>query len=151
MCVLSSAHCSGRIPALLLLAPLFLIQARMPLAFLPTWAPAGSGSASVDQHPQGLSHPLQLLCPSLELQGVIVARGTRGTKGTLEPHAHGLGPEIQPVQVPLHSLPTLQHIDTATQLGVICQSAHGRLNPLMQISMKNVKQDWACYPTSSIS
>jgi len=39
----------------------------------------------------------------------------------IEPHTVGLGPLIQPVQIPLQSLPTLQQINTLTQLGVICE------------------------------
>ncbi|RMC07199.1 hypothetical protein DUI87_16655 [Hirundo rustica rustica] len=46
----------GTLPALLLLATPLLIQARMPLAFLATWAHSGSCSAAADQHPQVLFH-----------------------------------------------------------------------------------------------
>ncbi|KAF4804006.1 hypothetical protein TURU_011371 [Turdus rufiventris] len=49
---------------------------------------------------------------------------------------------IQPVQVPLQSPPTLQQIDTHTQLGFICKFIDGRLDPLIQIINKDIKQDW---------
>lgn len=44
----------------------------------------------------------------------------------------GFGPSVQPVQVPLQSPATLQQINTASQLGVICEFANGR-DPLMQV------------------
>jgi len=53
--------------------------------------------------------------------------------GLVESHTVGLGPSIQSVQIPLQSLPTLQEIDTPTQLGVICKLTEGALNPLIQI------------------
>jgi len=45
-CGLSSFTCNKTISYLILLASLFLIQARIPLAFLATWHTAGSCSAS---------------------------------------------------------------------------------------------------------
>jgi len=60
--------------------------------------------------------------------------------GLVEPHTVGLGPLIQPVQIPLQSLPTLKQIDTPAQLGVICKLTEGALNTLVQIIDKDVKQ-----------
>jgi len=60
--------------------------------------------------------------------------------GLVETHTIGLGPSIQPVQIPLQSLPTLEQIDTPTQLGVICKLTEGALNPLIQIIDKDI--DW---------
>ena len=48
----------------------------------------------------------------------------------------------QPAQIPLQSLPTLEHINTPAQLGVICKLTEAALNPLIQIIDKDVKQDW---------
>ncbi|MCQ4078742.1 hypothetical protein FK519_28640 [Klebsiella pneumoniae] len=62
--------------------------------------------------------------------------------GLVEPHTVHLGPSIQPVQIPLQSLPTLEQIDTPTQFGVICKLTEGALNPLIQIVDKDIKQDW---------
>jgi len=55
-----------------------------------------------------------------------------------ESHVTGLGPSIQPVQIPLQNLPTLKKIDTPTQLGVNCKLAEGALDPLVQIVVSPV-------------
>ena len=39
--------------------------------------------------------------------------------GLVEIHTVGFGPSIQPVQIPLQSLPTFKQIDTPAQFGVI--------------------------------
>ncbi|KAK4819021.1 hypothetical protein QYF61_024137 [Mycteria americana] len=62
--------------------------------------------------------------------------------GLVEPHTIDLGPSIQPVQVPLQSLPALQQINTPAQLGVICKLTEGALDPFIQIIDKDIKQDW---------
>ncbi|KAK4829020.1 hypothetical protein QYF61_001795 [Mycteria americana] len=64
---------------------------------------------AVDQHPQPVA-----------LHGVVVTQVQDLALGLIEPHTSGLGPSIQPLQIPLQSLPTLQQINTPTQLGVIC-------------------------------
>jgi len=51
----------------------------------------------------------------------------------------GLSPLIQSVQIPLQNLPTLKQIVTPTQLGVICKRTEGALDPLIQITDKDVK------------
>ncbi|KAK4817614.1 hypothetical protein QYF61_020409 [Mycteria americana] len=61
--------------------------------------------------------------------------------GLVEPHTIGLGPWIQPVQVPLQSLPPLKQINTPTQLGAICKLTEGALDPFTQIIDKDVKQN----------
>ncbi|PKU34227.1 protein hook hypothetical protein [Limosa lapponica baueri] len=61
------------------------------------------------------------------------------------PEIHGLGPLIQPVQMPLQSLSTLKHIDTPAQLGVVCKLTEGALYPLVQIIDKDVKENWPEY------
>jgi len=65
--------------------------------------------------------------------------------GLVELHTVGLGPSIQPVQIPLQSLPTLEQINTAAQLGVICKLAKGALNFRAQIIDKDIKQNWPQY------
>jgi len=61
--------------------------------------------------------------------------------GLVKPHTVGLGPSMQPVQIPLQSYPTLKQIDIPTQLVVICKLTEGALHPLIQIIDKDVKQD----------
>ncbi|PKU47931.1 hypothetical protein llap_1781 [Limosa lapponica baueri] len=56
-----------------------------------------------------------------------------------------LSPSIQPVQIPLQGLSTLQQVDTPTQLGVICKFAEGALDPLVQIIDKDVEENLPQY------
>ncbi|KAK4815300.1 hypothetical protein QYF61_026205 [Mycteria americana] len=76
------------------------------------------------------------------LHGVVVTQVQDPALGLVEPHTTGLSPSIQPVQVPLQSLPTLQQINTPTQLGVLCKLTEGALDPFVQIIDKGIKQDW---------
>ncbi|KAK4813607.1 LOW QUALITY PROTEIN: hypothetical protein QYF61_011953, partial [Mycteria americana] len=55
------------------------------------------------------------------LHGVAVTQVQDLALGLVKPHTIDLGPSIQPVQVPLQSLPTLKQINTPTQLGVVCK------------------------------
>ncbi|KAK4817223.1 LOW QUALITY PROTEIN: hypothetical protein QYF61_004134 [Mycteria americana] len=101
--------------------------------------------AAVDQHPQVLlcQAAFQPLFPKpVALHGVAVAQVQDLALGLVEPHTIDLGPWIQPVQVPLQSLPPLQQINTPAQLGVICKLTEGALDPFVQILDKNVKQNW---------
>ncbi|KAK4816832.1 LOW QUALITY PROTEIN: hypothetical protein QYF61_023896 [Mycteria americana] len=101
--------------------------------------------AAVNQHPQVLFclAAFQPLFPKpVALHGVAVAQVQDLALGLVEPHTIDLGPSIQPVQVPLQSLPTLQQINTPTQLGVICKLTEGALDPFVQIIDKDVKQNW---------
>ncbi|XP_071415412.1 mucin-2 [Pithys albifrons albifrons] len=86
---------------------------------------------------------LQSLCPqSVELQGVIVVKVQDSVLSLVKVHPVPFGPSIQSVQVPLQSPPTLQQIDPLCKLGVICKFAKSRLNPLIQIITKDVKEGW---------
>ncbi|KAK4830581.1 hypothetical protein QYF61_011759 [Mycteria americana] len=101
--------------------------------------------AAVNQHPQVLlcQAAFQPLFPKpVALHGVAVAQVQDLALGLVKPHTTDLGPSIQPVQVPLQSLPTLQQINTPTQLGVICKLTEGALDPFVQIIDKDVKQNW---------
>ncbi|KAK4813411.1 hypothetical protein QYF61_004748, partial [Mycteria americana] len=101
--------------------------------------------AAVNQHPQVLlcQAAFQPLFPKpVALHGVAVAQVQDLALGLVKPHTIDLGPSIQPVQVPLQSLPTLQQINTPTQLGVICKLTEGALDPFVQIIDKDVKQNW---------
>ncbi|KAK4830681.1 hypothetical protein QYF61_012850, partial [Mycteria americana] len=67
--------------------------------------------AAVNQHPQVLCHQaaFQPLFPKpVALHGVAVTQVQDLALGLVESHTIGLGPSIQPVLVPLQSLPTLE-------------------------------------------
>jgi len=94
---------------------------------------------AVDQHPQVLflwaaSQPP--LPKPVALHGVVVTQVQDQALGLVEPRMTDLGPLIQPVQIPLQSLPTLKQIDTPTQLGVVCKFTEGALSPLIQTLIK---------------
>ncbi|KAK4817646.1 hypothetical protein QYF61_023236 [Mycteria americana] len=100
---------------------------------------------AVNQHPQVLFclAAFQPLFPKpVALHGVAVAQVQDLALGLVEPHTIDLSPSIQPVQVPLQSLPTLKQINTPTQLGVNCKRTEGALNPFLQIIDKDIKQNW---------
>ncbi|RMB99698.1 hypothetical protein DUI87_23700 [Hirundo rustica rustica] len=100
------------------------------------------------QHPQ-LLHPLgifQPLCPQpAALQGIIVTQVQDPALGLTEPHPVGLGPLIQPVQIPLQRLPALQQINTSAQVTVVYKFTKGALDRLIPIIDKDIKQDWPQY------
>ncbi|KAK4811271.1 hypothetical protein QYF61_023323 [Mycteria americana] len=101
--------------------------------------------AAVNQHSQVLLclAAFQPLFPEpVALHGVAVAQVQDLALGLVEPHTIDLGPSIQPVQVPLQTLPTLQQINTPTQLGVICKLTEAALDPFIPIIDKDIKQDW---------
>ncbi|KAK4823194.1 hypothetical protein QYF61_027203 [Mycteria americana] len=100
---------------------------------------------AVNQHPQVLfcQAAFQPLFPKpVALHGVVVAQVQDLALGLVKPHTIDLSPWIQPVQVPLQSLPTLKQINTPAQLGVICKLTEGALDPFVQIIYKDIKQDW---------
>ncbi|KAK4817940.1 hypothetical protein QYF61_002784 [Mycteria americana] len=76
------------------------------------------------------------------LHGVVVAQVQDLALGLVEPHTIVPSPSIQPVQVPVQSLPPLSQINTPAQLGVICKLTEGALDPFVQIIDKDVKQNW---------
>ncbi|KAK4830366.1 hypothetical protein QYF61_010143 [Mycteria americana] len=79
------------------------------------------------------------------LHGAIVTQVQDLALGLVEPHTIGPRPLIQPVQIPLQSLPLLKQINTPAELGVICKLTDGALDPFVQIIDKDVKQDWPQY------
>ncbi|PKU41428.1 integral membrane protein dgcr2 idd [Limosa lapponica baueri] len=81
----------------------------------------------------------------LALHGVVVTQVQDPALGLVESHPVGLGPLIQPVQIPLQSLSTLKQINTPTHLGVVCKLTEGALDPLIQIIDKDVKENWPQY------
>ncbi|KAK4806798.1 hypothetical protein QYF61_005594 [Mycteria americana] len=100
---------------------------------------------AVNQHAQVLLclAAFQPLFPKpVALHGVAVAQVQDLALGLVKPHTIELGPSIQPVQVPLYSLPPLKQINTPAQLGVVCKLTEGALDPLIQIIDKDIKQNW---------
>ncbi|KAK4815578.1 hypothetical protein QYF61_004095, partial [Mycteria americana] len=101
--------------------------------------------AAVDQNSQVLPcwAALQPVFPKpVALHGVAVAQLQDLALGLVEPHTIDLGPPIQPVQVPLQSLPTLKQINTPAQHGVVCKLTEGALDPFFQNIDKDIKQNW---------
>ncbi|KAK4827055.1 hypothetical protein QYF61_013696 [Mycteria americana] len=97
---------------------------------------------AVSQHPQVLfcQAAFQPLFPKpVALRGVVVTQVQDPALGLVKPHTIGLSPLIQPVQIPLQSLPTLKQIDIPAQFGVICKLTESELNPLIQIIDKDIK------------
>ena len=87
------------ITSLLLLATLFLMYTRMPLALLATWAHCQlMFILSINQHPQDpfLFTVIQLLSPKpIVLHGVIMAKVQDPALGLVEPHPIHLSSVIQ--------------------------------------------------------
>ncbi|RMC07426.1 hypothetical protein DUI87_16894 [Hirundo rustica rustica] len=139
----SSAEYRGMVTALALLATPLLIQARIPLAFLVTWANTGSWSATVDKYLQVLFHwaASQPLPP---------------TSGA----AWGCGdPMCKTQHLALLNLMQLASVHQSSmsrslcraflpssrstlpiELGVVCKLTEGALNSLVQITDKDIKQ-----------
>ncbi|KAK4814234.1 hypothetical protein QYF61_012730 [Mycteria americana] len=84
----------------------------------------------------------RLFLKPVALHGVVVTQVQDPALSLVEPHTIGLSPSIQPVQVPLQSLPTLKQINIPAQLGVVCKLTEGALDLLIQIIDKDIKQDW---------
>lgn len=53
----------------------------------------------------------------------------------------GLGPSIQPIQIPLQSLPTLLQFNTPAHLSVVHELTEDALDPLICIINKGIEQD----------
>ncbi|KAK4824371.1 hypothetical protein QYF61_014031 [Mycteria americana] len=79
---------------------------------------------AVNQHPQVLlcQAAFQPLFPKpVALHGVFVTQVQDPAHSVVKPHTVDLSPLIQPVQIPLQNLHTLEHINTPTQFGVMCK------------------------------
>ncbi|GAB0208383.1 cAMP-dependent protein kinase inhibitor alpha [Grus japonensis] len=60
--------------------------------------------------------------------------------GLVELHAVLMASPLQPVKVPLDGIPSLQHVDHTTQLGVVSKLAEGALDPTVHVANKDIKQ-----------
>lgn len=82
-------------------------------AFLPAWAHTGTPR----------SFPAQELSRLFHMPGALPGFGVTQVQdlapGLAEPCAVGLSPSIQPVLIPVQSLPALQQVRTPTQLVVL--------------------------------
>ncbi|RMC05196.1 hypothetical protein DUI87_18380 [Hirundo rustica rustica] len=130
---------------LLLLATPFLIQARMPLALLATWAHCWLTCSCCHQHPQVpfLLGTVQPHRPQpITLQGVIVAKVQDSALGLIKLHLVRLCPSIQVFQISLQSHPIFQQSDTDSQLSVICKFTNQIFNMHSHVINKNIGQNW---------
>ncbi|RMB92363.1 hypothetical protein DUI87_31238 [Hirundo rustica rustica] len=126
--------------SLLLLATPFLMQARMPLALLATWAHCRLMFCHWHQHPQVpfLLGTVQPHLPQpITLQGVTVAKVQHSALGLAELQLVRLCPSIQPVQISLQSHPTFQEINTRSQLSVIRKFTNQRFDTLIHVISKS--------------
>ncbi|RMC15649.1 hypothetical protein DUI87_07851 [Hirundo rustica rustica] len=124
--------------SLLLLATPFLIQARMPLALLATWAHCWLMFSCCHQNPQVplLLGTVQPHCPQpITLQRVIVAKVQDLALGLIK-LLIGLCSSIQLFQISLQGHPTFQQINTHSQLSVICKFTNQIFNTLIHVINK---------------
>jgi len=87
--------------------------------------------SAINQHSHVPFHPAAfqpLFLKPVQLHGVVVTKVQDLVLGLVETHTTDLGSLTQTVQTPLKSLPTLEQIDTPTQLGVICKLIQGALS-----------------------
>ncbi|RMB88407.1 hypothetical protein DUI87_35207 [Hirundo rustica rustica] len=131
--------------SLLLLATPFLIQARMPLSLLATWAHCWLMFRCCHQYPQVpfLLGTVQLHHPQpITLQGVIVSKVQDLALGLIKPHPIGFCPSVQLFQVFLQSSLSFQQVDTSSQLSVICKFTNEGLHAFIHVVNKNIEQSW---------
>ncbi|KAK4832379.1 hypothetical protein QYF61_022234, partial [Mycteria americana] len=90
----------------------------MLLAFLATWAHCWLIFSQLSTSSPRSFSARQLLFPKpVVLHGVVVTQVQDLALSLVESHTIGLGPSIQPVQVPLQSLPPLKQINTPAHPG----------------------------------
>ncbi|TRZ25363.1 hypothetical protein HGM15179_001681 [Zosterops borbonicus] len=131
--------------SLLLLATLFLMQARVPLAFLATWTHCWLMFSCCHQSPQVpfLLATVQPHHPQpITLKAVIGAKVQDSILGLTKLQLVRLCPSIQPFQVSLQSPPIFQQVDTHFQLSVIRKFTNERFSSLIHVISKNIEQSW---------
>lgn len=127
-CELTRVEHQVAVTPLALLAMLFLMEVRVPLAFLATWEHRWLG---VDQHPQVLfcQATFQPLFPRpVSLHGVVTTQVQAPALTLVECHVVGLSPLIWPTQIPLQRCPALKQINRLAWLGVVCKLSEGALD-----------------------
>ena len=102
----------------------------------------------VNQHPKVLLLRAALTSFSTQpvfVLGIALTHVQDLALGLVELHEVHMGPPLQPVQVPLDGIPSLQCVNHTTQLGVISRLAEGALNPTVHVTNKEVQQCWSQY------
>ncbi|RMC00686.1 hypothetical protein DUI87_23304 [Hirundo rustica rustica] len=126
-----------------LLVRLFLMQAKFGFD-VELWLSELSGLGSLAFDPQVLFcwaafQPL-FLKPVTE-PAVAVTKEKDLALGLVELHTNVLSPLIQPLQMPLQSLPALQQINTPAQLAVIHKLIEGKLELFLQMINKEINEN----------
>jgi len=67
------------------------------------------------------------------VHGIALTQDQDLALGLVEPHEVRTGSPLKPVNVILDGIPSLQHVDHTTQLGVICNLAEGAVNHTMSL------------------
>lgn len=70
---------------------------------------------------------------------VVVTELQEAALCLVEPHIIDLSSSIQPVQILMQSISTLQHVNTPTQLSVIPELTESALDFLVQIINNDIK------------
>lgn len=121
---------------------IFCLQ-RSPLVFLATWPMFNRLSSSIPScfSPGQLSR--QFSPSRWSCLGSLCKDPSAGlTLSLVEPHVTGLGPVIQPVHIPMQSLPTLkQEIKALSQQGIILRLTKVQVIPLSRSLIKIIRQD----------
>ncbi|RMC14154.1 hypothetical protein DUI87_09244 [Hirundo rustica rustica] len=128
--------------SLLLLATLFLVEARMPLALLATWAHCWLMFSRLSPVPPGPFPPGHCPATPIKPQEVIVAKVQDSALGLIKLHLIRLCPSIQLFHISLQSPPIFQQINTRSQLSVIHKFTNERFNTLIRVINKNIEQNW---------
>ncbi|PKU44393.1 hypothetical protein llap_5336 [Limosa lapponica baueri] len=97
----------------------------------------------IHQHPQVLW--LRAALNAFSAQPVFVFRIAATQVQDLvlslvELHEVSMGPSLKPVKFPLGGIPSFQHVDRSTQLGVVRKLAEGAHNPTAHVANKDVRQ-----------
>lgn len=130
------------ISALLLLATLFFLQAKIPLAFLAmiplaflaTWTYTGSACFKPVPPSPFLPNSFQVTQAFRAASSCCNMSGK--TWHPIEPLECVLGTLMESVQFPLQSLPTLEQINTPTQLSIVCRFTRVQSLPTSRSSIK---------------
>ena len=131
---LTRAEQRGRIPSLGLLTTLLLDAAQVVVGLLGCeHTLLGHVELLINQHPKSFSWGSFSTQPVFVL-GIALIYVPDLALGLVELHEVCMGPPLKPVKVSLDGIPSLQHVDRTTQLGVVGKLAEGALNPTMSLT-----------------
>ncbi|CAN0123198.1 unnamed protein product, partial [Bubo scandiacus] len=100
----------------------------------------------IHQYPQVLLHRAALspfIPQPILIPGVALTHVQDFALGLVEPHEVHRGPPLELVQVPLDDIPSLRHVNSTTQLGVIFKLVEGALNPTVYVIDEDIEQYWS--------